>query len=235
MGLKRIYWKMSIDLSHPQVASMGQHDALDGLITYLQLSTSANDTSILSNEIADMVQMCASKTDGWVTSDPLGIGGLLMDACRLLQVRIETTGTFQNINLSELLEAVLRSAEKSLDSFMRREMWVLKGPAESRLAFRELGLSIGLKGVSRMLTLLEERPIEQPAELSTKALLLTIQAKYSNLAKEIEDFWLKPRSKECYTWSEHEDINSVMLATSLLPSGFLEVRFEQCRASRSQD
>jgi hypothetical protein len=30
---KRMYWKMSIDLSCPLVTSMGQHDPLDGLIT----------------------------------------------------------------------------------------------------------------------------------------------------------------------------------------------------------
>jgi hypothetical protein len=34
---KRMYWKMSIDLSQPLAPSMGQHDPLDGLITYEQL------------------------------------------------------------------------------------------------------------------------------------------------------------------------------------------------------
>lgn len=29
-GGKRMYWKMSIDLSRPQVRSMGHHDPLDG-------------------------------------------------------------------------------------------------------------------------------------------------------------------------------------------------------------
>ena len=36
-GRRRIYWKMSIDLSRPLTPSMGQHDPLDGLITYQQL------------------------------------------------------------------------------------------------------------------------------------------------------------------------------------------------------
>ena len=36
---------MSIDLSYPLVPSMGQHDPLDGYITYLQLqSTAVKDT-----------------------------------------------------------------------------------------------------------------------------------------------------------------------------------------------
>ena len=40
-GQKRMHWKMSIDLSYPLVASMGQHDPLDGFITYLQLQSTA--------------------------------------------------------------------------------------------------------------------------------------------------------------------------------------------------
>ncbi len=34
---RRMYWKMSVDLSRPLVASMGHHDPLDGLITYTEL------------------------------------------------------------------------------------------------------------------------------------------------------------------------------------------------------
>lgn len=32
--MKRMYWKMSVDLSRPQVPSMGHHDPLDGYISY---------------------------------------------------------------------------------------------------------------------------------------------------------------------------------------------------------
>ncbi len=34
---KRMFWKMSIDLTRPLVPSMGHHDPLDGLITLLTL------------------------------------------------------------------------------------------------------------------------------------------------------------------------------------------------------
>jgi hypothetical protein len=34
-----IYWKMSIDLSRALVPSMGQHDPLDGFVTYVQPRT----------------------------------------------------------------------------------------------------------------------------------------------------------------------------------------------------
>src|SRR5690606_20880465 len=40
-GKRRMYWKLSIDLSRPQVPSMGHHDPLDGYITCLQLDATA--------------------------------------------------------------------------------------------------------------------------------------------------------------------------------------------------
>lgn len=89
---KRIYWKMSIDLSCPPVPSMGQHDPLDGYITYLQLGTTAANNLkpaselSLDTEIAEMLHMY--QNINMTTDDPLGIGGLLGDACRLMQLII---------------------------------------------------------------------------------------------------------------------------------------------------
>ena len=40
-GPKRMYWKMSIDLSRPLVLSMGHHDPLDGFVTYNELQANA--------------------------------------------------------------------------------------------------------------------------------------------------------------------------------------------------
>ena len=77
---KRMYWKMSIDLSHPLVPSMGHHDPLDGFITYNELQAAlVNDLRgspdlDLSDEITDMAAICHGKN--WATEDPLGIGGL---------------------------------------------------------------------------------------------------------------------------------------------------------------
>lgn len=42
-GGRRLVWKMSIDLSRPLVRSMGQHDALDGWITSVQVQRTAAD------------------------------------------------------------------------------------------------------------------------------------------------------------------------------------------------
>ncbi|MGD9765428.1 MAG: hypothetical protein AB7V27_17155 [Candidatus Binatia bacterium] len=43
-GPKQNVLKLSIDLSRPLVTSMGQHDPLDGLVTYAQLEATAAGT-----------------------------------------------------------------------------------------------------------------------------------------------------------------------------------------------
>jgi hypothetical protein len=44
---------------------------------------------------------------------------------------------------------------------------------------------------------------------------------YKELIRIIEDFWLEPANREADSWTDHGDINMVMLATSLAPDGFL--------------
>jgi len=41
------------------------------------------------------------------------------------------------------------------------------------------------------------------------------------LREDIEMFWLERTNREANTWTEHRDINMVMLATSLAPDGYL--------------
>jgi hypothetical protein len=36
------------------------------------------------------------------------------------------------------------------------------------------------------------------------------------------EFWLEPANRANSTWTEHADINEVMLATCLVPGGFLQ-------------
>jgi len=45
--------------------------------------------------------------------------------------------------------------------------------------------------------------------------------RYAPVRAEIESFWLPPEHRRVRTWLDHEDINDVMLATSLVPEGFL--------------
>ena len=216
---KYIHWKMSIDLSRPLVRSMGQHDPLDGYITYHQLQASiarAPGKSLhpdLKQEITDMAAIYEGRS--WVTDDPLGIGGLLWDAYKAAQMI--AAGSFRQ---SGLLDTLLESSIIGLATFP--ETNTLKLPADYRLAFRELGLAIGLRAAARLKGLIEKEPtsFENSDSLQTQARTLM---RYSALAETIERFWLESTNQRACTWSEHREINMVTLATSLAPEGFLSL------------
>ncbi len=209
-GPKRIVWKMSIDLSRPLVSSAGQHDPLDGLITCLELQnvegSEVKVRAALAAAIAEMSEMCAKAS--WATQDPLGIGGLLDDAARLAQLILG-----RNVERHELLHQLLVEAELSLRSFCRSSL--LSRSADDRLAFRELGLSIGIHGL-RWIRDLAARDRELAAVYNR--LLL-----YQQLAEQIEAFWSSPAHRLSGTWIDHRDINTVMLATSLAPESYLQL------------
>ncbi|MHC4454636.1 MAG: hypothetical protein ACYSWS_08050 [Planctomycetota bacterium] len=214
---KRMYWKMSIDLSRPLVPSMGQHDPLDGFITYNQLQLCAADDSgktpvpDLSKEITDMENICGGKS--WVTDDPLGIGGLLCDAYKVAQMIVS-----KNFEQTDLLETLLDASLQGLVSYSRTSPLNLS--ADYRLAFREFGLSIGMRAVGRLKELIEDKP----DVFRNRHLLHThIEdlMRYTSLIETIENFWLERTSREANSWMDHCDINMVMLATSLSPDGFL--------------
>jgi hypothetical protein len=214
---KRMYWKMSIGLSRPLVQSMGQHDPLDGFITYNQLQLCAADDSEktpgpdLREEITDMDNICKGKS--WVTDDPLGIGGLLCDACRMTQMIVS-----KNLDQIDLLENLLDASLQGLVSFSRTNS--LELPADYRLAFRELGLSIGMRAVKKLQGLIEEKP-GMFKERHTLHVHIEALMRYTSLIETIEGFWIKRTSREANSWMDHCDINMVMLATSLAPDGLL--------------
>ncbi len=85
-------------------------------------------------------------------------------------------------------------------------------PAQYRLAFRELGLAIGLEGIryyhNTIRKLLTDPKIDEAIN------------KYLPLAEALEEFWLERSKQEKETWQAHRDINEVMLATALMPDGF---------------
>jgi len=215
---KSMHWKMSIDLSYPLVASMGQHDPLDGFITYLQLQSPAVKDSNkskrfdLSEEIADMSNICKGKN--WVTDDLLGIGELLSAAYKLAQLII-----LEGFDQTDFLEVLLDSSMIGLESYARG-MNPLKLPANYRLAFRELGLSIGLHAIEKMQGLVKQAPnnVDMKQRLHSRVESLM---RHTLLSEVIETFWLEPVNRQANTWREHRDINMVMLATSLAPDGYL--------------
>jgi hypothetical protein len=209
-GPKQIVWKMSIDLSRPLVSSMGQHDPLDGLITFLELQTAGNldagDWAGLAVAIADMSEMCADAR--WATEDPLGIGGLLDDATRLGKLVFENKTARH-----KLLHQLLADAELSLETFAHSSL--LRRSANERLPFRELGLSIGIHGLQRI-----NRWVTRDGELTAVCNRLLL---YQPIAQQVEAFWADPRHRLCSTWMDHRDINTVMLATSLAPTSYLQL------------
>ncbi len=216
-GAHRLRWKMSIDLSYPLVASSGHHDPLDGFITYNEIGLCASrdapdaDMPALGVEIADTALMLEGGR--WETDDPLGIGGLLFDAGRLLQ--LAAAGQIADVTLLASLHSAARS---SLEVYAAR---MQPGrPADYRLAFRELGLSIGLHAVTHMQAVLDGKP---GLATDSRHGELTALAGYAPLRREIEEYWREPARQEARSWLDHHDINRVMLATSLLPDEFLAV------------
>jgi len=207
---KRMYWKMSIDLMRPLVPSMGQHDPLDGLLTCLELQTTAAawgatvSAPDLSDAIADFAAMIEPAS--LATTDALGIGGLLVDAARLAQlVDADTRGADP-----KLLEAMLVAALNGLRFFT--EYTDLAAPANRRLAFRELGLAIGLAALES---------IDQTTVTVRARTYCADLEHYARLRNEVETFWMRAENRRAQSWVDHEDINDVMLATSLSPDGFL--------------
>ncbi|HEU0033041.1 MAG TPA: hypothetical protein VFQ53_20555 [Kofleriaceae bacterium] len=193
-GGPRMIWKASIDLSRPQVASMGHHDPLDGYVTCLQL-----DGASLARATADYRGMLDDA--GLATTDPLGLGGLLVDAYRLVQLAQDPA----------LVTALLAASALGLAHYVAGHE--LARSAHRRLGFRELGLAIGLAAVERMRDRVDREARVQLDRLS----------KLAPVGDQIAAFWLESAHRETRTWLEHGDINDVMLATALVPDGFLEL------------
>lgn len=205
-GRRHIYWKMSIDLTRPLVPQEGAHDAIDGLVTYVELQV-ASGAGALQAEVMEALDMCASRDwSEWVTEDPLGIGELLCLSYRA--ARLAAGGMSY---LREVLQPLLEAAYVSLRAYLPKELF--KMPAERRLAFRELGLSIGLCAVEGLECLAEGLGLDRQLVEGLK--------KFVPMRREIEEFWLGQSSRGSGAWAEHSDINTVMLAASLLPEGYL--------------
>jgi hypothetical protein len=197
-GASRMVWKMSIDLQRPLVASMGQHDPLDGLVTCLQLQAHripGSDAPDLQPQILALTSLAAGIDPG--SDDPLGIGGLLVDAWKLLQLP-DADGN------AKLAARLLDAAADGLDAWLRQRP--LDQPVAQRLAFRELGCAIGLHAVARIHAL-----PDRGFGTSLQRLMAWLP-----LATAIEAAWLQPRQQHAPGWLAHHDINAVMLATSLL-------------------
>lgn len=221
-GGKRIYWKMSIDLTYPLVPSMGHHDPLDGLITYRQLQASLDnggndDNPTLETEIAEMARICRNRE--WATDDPLGLGGLLTDAFKLalLVARDRSRKTYDD---SAMVEDLLAACLKGMDAYIGKNS--LDYPAIYRLPFRELGLAIGFKAFEKLAVFIAESADRFPNSVALESVLAGLK-RYASVGGAIEGFWREPSNRSAETWEMHRDINTVMLATALIPGGYLAI------------
>ncbi|MGB5131904.1 MAG: hypothetical protein WBO00_04775 [Steroidobacteraceae bacterium] len=199
-GQPRMVWKMSVGLDRVLVPSMGQHDPLDALLAYLELRANA----ILEREIREARVLCAQVQ--WETDDPLGIGTLLTGLFRL--AKIITSNLAPE---AALFARMVAAARISLEAYTRDDP--LSAPAESRLAFRELGLAIGLHAIDR----LAQPHVSDEGEQDG----LEVISSHRSLASRVDAFWSAPENRQSRSWKAHADINGVMLATSLIPRGYL--------------
>lgn len=196
-------WKMSVDLSRPLVAATGRHDALDGYVTFRWLGRPGADTG-LAEPAALLLRLAEPEGGGWATSDPLGLGGLLLDAFRLARLPDRTAED------ERLIGSLLAGADAGLAHVIRQR--ALELPPASRLGFRELGLAIGLNA----LPAIAEAADASPSLTRAVGPHLERLSEARPVGEGIVTFWTDPRRQQAPTWTDHRDINDVMLATALL-------------------
>ena len=172
----KMYWKMSVDLSRPLVPHMGAHDPLEGFIcAKMSEQRVSADKVNLEKSLRDMAELCRGRD--WPTVDPLGIGGLLLCATRIAKLP-EGIELPEEIQLEKLLLDIhtsLREYSQSPDFY---------SPAEYRLAFRECGLSLGLRSLSS---------IRHYTTNKKNLDILHSLETFTPLADKIEEFWCHPR------------------------------------------
>lgn len=211
-NINKIYWKMSIDLTRPLVSSMGLHDPLDGLITCLLLSDkltcNPEEQKYIDVKIDQFAQMC-NQID-FLTDDPLGLGGLMTDSLILMKIIFQQ----QKKQFSKTLNQLFSAIEHGLALFIQsRDLLQLP---EQRLAFRELGLSDGLHSLTSEITNSDFK-YSSTSHINNSYDSIRRISKFQSYTDMIVQFWLQPDNQQVSTWLDHVNINTVMLATSLLP------------------
>lgn len=211
-GDPALHWKMSIDLSRPLVASMGRHDPLDGLAALVTIEATrrrlgAEDLPDLAAERSGLLAMCRGRS--WACGDELGLGGMLSAVAVLVDATAD--GVFED---GDLIGEVLVDAARGLRMLagLRRSA----EPPHRRLPFRELGLAIGLSAMDAVPAAFQR----QPARFTDRTdLMVRVReiAVHAPMAESIRRDWVDPVHQRSPTWRDHEDINTVMLAASLLP------------------
>ena len=193
---------------------MGHLDPLDGFVAMERLAATARrlgvDDAALAGESAMLRSIC-DLVPSWATLDPLGLGGLLVEASHLIDLVADGS-----LRLDSLLPRVLADALRSLEaSSIEREV---EEPAERRLAFRELGLAIGLRAIDSAETSIRDVPDRFGGDADAAWFLDHVDRihRFRPLADRLEAAWLDPAAEASGRWNEHLDIDAVMLAASLV-------------------
>lgn len=216
-GQLHMVWKMTVDLTRPLIATMGHHDALDGYITCAELrSTSSLMPGPLFGPHLQTVmgrfkEMLAGQR--WTTSDPLGLGGLLTDAARLAQL-----SGYGDFSADSLLDQLLADSAEGLARYTATR--TSEGARNHRLAFRELGLAIGLQAIDVIRHEVQSRPYTFRGCNRLWAALERLEH-FKPLATDLTHLYVEAAHQADPGWRESRNINEVMLATSLLPAGYL--------------
>lgn len=197
-----IYWKMNTDLSAHSIESMGAHDPLEGLVCVMSaIEALPEKEKTLDSFHRKMKKICRGME--WHTTDALGIGGLLINTARTAELALAGREVPEPAKPRRLYSDGLSGA----GAFVK-QVYSPKRPAESRLAFRECGLSLGIRIISG----LGDRYVETGLNIERLE-------EFIPLADDIENFWLHDESRNSPTWNDHRDINAVTLAASLLAKG----------------
>ena len=208
-----ISWKMSIDLSRPLVPSMGLHDPIDGLLAFAVVRRAHHEVAGLPAALDEPIErlraICAT-ADSFGTIDPLGLGCLLLIAEEWID--LAARGAF---GADGVLHRVLADAHRGLDVLCSTR-WLDEPPAR-RLAFRELGLSLGLRALPSMAVMLRSHPGRFGAGAAEAALAarLAEMRRFEPVARQLEELWLGDAAQGSCGWTDHIDLNAVSLAASL--------------------
>lgn len=199
-GQPRMYWKMSTDLSRPLVPGMGAHDAMEGLLCTLSIQKALPEKKPELLPLSRQFEKLCEGID-WKTSDSLGIGGLLFNTLRAATL----VGSGMDLPGCVRPGKLFNDSTVSLQNFSAE--FPIHQPASRRLAFRECGLSLGIRILGGM-----------SGHPAMPAINFNVLEAYYFLADRIEQYWMEPDHQTVSSWTEHLDINAVSLASSLIAS-----------------
>lgn len=211
--MPQMYWKVSIDLSHPLVSTSGNLDPVDGFAVFKLLQKTAGDESILHEEIRDYQKILVEKIPRYTSNDPLDLGMTLWTAHWLSDEEGWAT------TLSQKASHCLRLLSTADDYFDL--------PLRYRLAFREFGTVLGIKCLNQCNLMSGESsasPSHPPDEITRRRRDSQIHVDFCALARKTIAAWesvgvVPSPTADASTDKDLVPITCVMYAASLWPGG----------------